>query len=118
MTRLEFSCTEPVRTTTLQTWSHVSGLSAVDVLKLDIEGHELDALQGAGPLLKGTRVIQFEFSPCNIDTGTYFRDFGIFHGGGFPYHRLGPSGLCAVDRYGVRDEVFVMTNYFVTRQRS
>lgn len=48
----------------------------VDYLKLDLEGHELAALEGAANLLK-TRIsaLSFEFGGTNIDSRTYFRDF-------------------------------------------
>jgi hypothetical protein len=86
------------------------------VVKLDVEGHEMDALQGAGQLLNGVRVVQFEFGICHIDTRTYFRDFWDFLTGlGFRIHRLGPNGLRALDQYSERDEVFAQTNYFAAR---
>ena len=114
---LDFSFQEPVTTRTLESWSRSDGVSVVDVLKLDVEGHEMDALRGAGGLLDTVRVIQFEFGGCNIDTRTYFRDFWYFFTEtGRRIYRLGPAGLRSLDQYTERDETFVTTNYFVTRR--
>ena len=48
--------------------------SKIDLLKLDVEGHELYLLS-AKKFISKISVIQFEFGGCNIDTRTYFRDF-------------------------------------------
>ena len=50
----------------------------IDYIKIDVEGHELDALEGFGDLIKKVRLIQFEFGGCNIDTRTYFQDFWYY----------------------------------------
>ena len=52
--------------------------SVIDYVKIDVEGHELDVLEGFGLFINNVRLIQFEFGPCNIDTRTYFRDFWYF----------------------------------------
>ncbi len=49
----------------------------VDIVKIDIEGHELVALRGFGEALSETSVLQFEFGGSNIDTRTFFRISGI-----------------------------------------
>jgi FkbM family methyltransferase len=113
---LDFSCQEVVHTNRLESWARALGISAVDVLKLDVEGHELQVLGGSEQFLDSMRVIQFEFGGCNIDTKTYFQDFWyLLTAAGFHIHRLGPAGLRAVDRYSERDEVFITTNYFASR---
>jgi FkbM family methyltransferase len=91
----------------------------IDILKMDIEGHELAALHGCGPAIAQTRAIQFEFGGCNIDTRTYFRDFWYFfleHG--FDLYRITPFGVDRIARYSERDEVFTTTNYIAIRKRS
>jgi FkbM family methyltransferase len=113
---LDFSHEETVATRTLESWAGEAGLDAIDVLKMDVEGHELDVLRGAGGLLADTRVVQFEFGGSNVDTRTYFQDFWYFlTEAGFRIHRLGPDGLSPIDRYSEHDEVFVTTNYLVSR---
>jgi FkbM family methyltransferase len=113
---VEFSYEEQVRTTTLQSWSRSSGIDTVDVLKLEVGGHEMDVLTGAGDLLQRMQVIQFEFGGSNIDTRTYFGDFwDLLAGAGWRIYRLCPNGLLAKDRYReCCDEVFRTTTYFAS----
>jgi len=84
----------------------------LDLLKMDIEGAELDALAGATLLLERTRAVQFEFGGCNLDSRTFFRDFWIFFTKrGFQIHRLTPLGPLHLRDYEERDEAFLTTNY-------
>jgi len=68
---------EVVRVTTLDILAEKYAVQHVAFLKLDLEGHELEALKGAKNLLerKGIDAIIFEFGGCNIDSRTFFRDF-------------------------------------------
>jgi len=116
---LQFSFEEPVHISTLESWSRSVGIGEFDVLKLDVEGHEMDVLRGAGRLLERVRVIQFEFGGCNIDTRTYFQDFWYFlTEAGFKLHRLGPAGLAPLTHYSEQDETFTTTNFFASRHRA
>jgi FkbM family methyltransferase len=109
---------ETVHTRTLSAWADETGIPSIDVLKLDVEGHELDVLRGAEDLLRDLRVLQFEFGGCNIDTRTYFQDFWYFlTEAGLEIYRLGPGGLNRIREYSERDEMFVTTNYFATATR-
>ena len=113
---VEMSHEETIPTRTLESWSSAAGLGGADVLKLDVEGHELDVIRGAGRMLDEVRVLQFEFGGCNIDTRTYFQDFWyLLTDAGFRLHRLGPTGLRAIPEYSEYEETFVTTNYFASR---
>lgn len=113
---VEMSPRETVATRTLESWAAETGLDAADVMKLDIEGHELDMIRGAGSVLERVRVLEFEFGGCNIDTRTYFQDFWyLLTEAGFRLHRLGPRGLYEIPAYSVYEETFVTTNYFASR---
>jgi hypothetical protein len=69
----------------------------VDFAILDIKGHELDFLIGFGKALQFTKLIQFEFGGCNIDTRTYFRDFwSFFCDQRFKVYRMTPFGLSLI----------------------
>jgi FkbM family methyltransferase len=107
---------ETVTVRTLPSWLSDAGIARIDVLKLDVEGHELDVLRAAPDVLRETRVVQFEFGGCNIDTRTYWQDYWyLLTAVGFRLHRLGPRGLTAISEYRERDEVFVTTNFFASR---
>ena len=93
-------------------WSSTLNCRPLDIVKLDIEGHELDALNGFGCALPATKVIQFEFGGCNIDTNSYFQDFFyFFKNNGFDLSRITPFGLEFLNSYREIDEFFSTTNY-------
>lgn len=116
---ITFDCSEPVQTLRFERyWQQVLGGRTIDLLKLDIEGHELEALQGMGPALAATRVLQFEFGGCNIDTRSFLQDFFyFFEAAGFALHRITPLGLEALPAYREIDEFFSTTNFIVVNQR-
>ena len=88
------------------------------MVKIDVEGHELTALKGFGNALNATRVLQFEFGGCNIDTRTYFQDFWyFFKGQDFEIYRITPVGAEKITRYNERDEFFSTTNYIAVNSR-
>jgi FkbM family methyltransferase len=66
-----------VETITLDSVIENHGLACIDFLKMDIEGHELDALKGATKSLEARRIkaLSFEFGSGNINSRTFFRDF-------------------------------------------
>jgi len=114
---ISFAHRETVSVTTLDTWCRSASVSPT-VVKLDIEGHELGALEGGTSILQSVLVVQFEFGPSNIETRTYFRDFyTFFRDVGFRVFRLSPRGLVPVEGYTEDDEAFVVTNYFARRLR-
>ena len=84
----------------------------IDLLKLDIEGHEMFALKGCEDMVKNIKLIQFEFGGCNIDSKTYFQDFWYyFQKNNFDIYRISPLKLIKIDKYSETDEFFITTNY-------
>tara|TARA_B100000989_G_C19461950_1_gene436627 strand:+ start:126 stop:905 length:780 start_codon:yes stop_codon:yes gene_type:complete len=84
----------------------------IDYVKIDVEGHELDVLEGFGKLIFKTKLIQFEFGGCNIDTRTYFQDFWYFFlQRNFIIYRITPRGYLRIHSYKEKYEFFRTTNY-------
>lgn len=85
----------------------------IDFLKLDIEGHELAALEGAGEMLKQKKIrfIQFEFGGCNIDSRTYFQDFWYLLSPNYNISRIVSDGMHPIKRYSETLEIFRTINY-------
>jgi FkbM family methyltransferase len=99
-------------------WTQGLGRAPIDLVKMDIEGHELAALEGFGDAIKHVHVLQFEFGGCNLDTRTYFRDFWyFFRKRGFRLYRLTPFGLLEIPRYEETLEAFTTTNYVAVSKR-
>ncbi len=90
----------------------------IDYVKADVEGHELDVLKGFGELIFNSRLIQFEFGGCNIDTKTYFQDFWYFFlDKDFIIYRITPRGPELISQYDEKDEYFVTTNYIALNKK-
>lgn len=110
----ELNIEEEITLITLDAYIKEQSIQKIDFLKLDIEGHESKALEGAKKTFKDKKVkyVQFEFGGCNIDSRTYFRDFFYF----FKEHdyslfRLTPFGLFPINRYHESEESFIPCNY-------
>ena len=87
-----------------------------NILKLDIEGNELNCLFGAANSIDKFKIVQFEFGEINIDSRTYFRDFwNYFSSKGFEIYRIGRKGPIRINHYQENLENFSVTNYLAVR---
>ena len=111
--RIVFDNKEPIDTIRFdQYW--IDKKSKIDYVKIDVEGHELDVLNGFGDLIYKTKLIQFEFGGCNIDTRTYFQDFWyFFNEKAFMIYRISPRGLIPIKDYTESDEYFFGSTNFI-----
>ena len=92
----------------------------IDYVKIDVEGHELNVLEGFGSLIKNMGLIQFEFGGSNIDTRTFFQDFWHFFKNklyDFSIYRIAPNGLIPITHYSESDECFQTTNYIAINNK-
>ena len=110
---IEFELKESIETVRFENyWINQLACRPLDLVKLDIEGHELKALHGMGEALRFTKAVQFEFGGCNIDTRTFFQDFWYFFTDqSFAIYRMSPFGLVSIERYSEIQEFFSTTNY-------
>jgi FkbM family methyltransferase len=92
------------------------GIEHVDLLKLDLEGHEHAALEGGRGLIEAGAldVIQFEFGGADIDSRIFLRDFFDTLGDGYAIYRLLHDGLDPVT-YSESEEIFTHGNYAAVR---
>ncbi len=94
-------------------WQKENNQLAIDLFKIDVEGHELSVLEGVGSIINYIKIIQFEFGGCNIDTRTYFQDFWyFFKDKNFDIYRITPLGPIHIKKYKESYERFETTNYF------
>jgi FkbM family methyltransferase len=118
--RLAHSAIATTPTLTLDDYSAEHGIDHIDFLKMDIEGHELSALQGSERLLRERRIraLAFEFGGCNVDSRTFFRDFWqLLTGHGYVFFRIIPgSRLLPIREYDCALESFAITNYVATQR--
>jgi hypothetical protein len=93
----------------------LQGLSvdAVDLLKVDAEGHDVAVLAGAGEWLDGIRIraVQFEHGGTAPDARVFLRDFFEVLTPAYRIHRILPDALWPVERYSEVEEVTLYANY-------
>ena len=115
---INFDTTESIKTIRFEDyWVNQLNSREIDLVKIDIEGHELSALQGFGNAIDSIKVIQFEFGGCNIDTRTFFQDFWyFFNEHNFDIYRITPFGAEPILKYREIEEYFSTTNYIAVRR--
>ena len=115
--QISFEESEVIEIDTIDNYCQRNQIHHINLLKIDIEGHELDALAGAQGMFEKKQIdlVTFEFGGGNIDTKTYFQDFWYFFSGlGMKIFRITPSGyLYRIDSYKEIDEQFRTMNYLV-----
>lgn len=110
---------ETVRLDTLDAYCQRAGVQVIDLMKVDVEGHELEVFKGAaGMLARGNiKRIQFEYGGCNIDSRVLLKDLFDFL---VPYeynlYKVFPRELQRVARYDQRLENFQYQNWIATRK--
>ena len=120
---VSFDQSERVRVETLDAYCASHAIQVIDLLKLDVEGHEIEVLAGAVQALGrgAVRMLTFEFGPCNIDSRTYFQDFYYLlqEWGLRRIFRMTPSGyLVPLNGYREVDEQFQTMNFLALPDRS
>jgi len=112
---LTMTHSEEVPVETLENYCSAKGIQRIDLLKVDVEGHELSVFEGAKGLLinGGVRMATFEFGGADIDAHAYFRDFfHFFRDHAMELYRITPSGyLRKIARYTEFHEQFRITNF-------
>jgi FkbM family methyltransferase len=118
---IDFNKSEKVDIDTIDNYCLENEINHIHLLKLDIEGHELDALAGAKSMFaaKSIDIVAFEFGGCNIDTRTFFQDFWYFFRRiNFKILRITPSGyLYPIKLYKEIYEQFRTTNFIAILNR-
>jgi FkbM family methyltransferase len=112
---IDFDKSETVQIDTVDSYCRDNAIDRINLLKIDVEGHELNALLGAEKMFanRSIDVVSFEFGGTNIDTRTYFRDFWHFFAKvQMRISRITPSGyLSPIDSYREIEEQFAPTNF-------
>jgi FkbM family methyltransferase len=91
----------------------------IDIVKIDIEGHELKAFEGFGDYLNSDFVdyIQFEYGGANLDSHTSLMEiYKFFNDRDFGIAKIMPNGL-EVRTYTPSMDNFMYANYVAISNR-
>ena len=91
----EFERLETITTVTLDEFTRDRQITTIHFVKMDIEGLEYSALQGAGELLREGRIraLSFEFSHAVVDSRVRFKDYwDLLSECGYRLFRIVPRG--------------------------
>lgn len=111
--------TEEITLKKLDDFCDDKGIKYINLLKLDVEGHEFRVLKGAENLVSSNSIglIQFEFGGCNIDSRTYFQDFFYLLNPCYKIYRILRYGIVPIEHYKETYEVFTTTNYLAISRK-
>jgi FkbM family methyltransferase len=89
------------------------GVQHIDLLKIDVEGHELAVLKGAGQKLRDGSIsaVQFEFGPFSVYSRTHLRDFFEILSG-YEIYRITEHALLSCGEWTPIQEIPITTNYY------
>jgi len=110
---IQMNQSETIKTLRLDAVIKEKNIEHIHFLKIDIEGHEIKALEGLGEYLNTQfiDVIQFEYGGANLDSRTYLKDFyDLFTKKGFKIAKILPTGL-ELREYQTYMENFDYANY-------
>ena len=96
-----------------------NNIQHIDFIKIDIEGHELNAFNGFGSYLNSDFVdyIQFEYGGANLDSHSSLMEiYKFFEERGFSIAKMMPNGL-EVRKYTPFMDNFVYSNYVAITKR-
>jgi len=94
-----------------------NNISAIDFLKVDVEGHELAVIQGAKQAIDHgqLKVIQYEFNHPNIVSRVFMRDFRN-ELPNYDFFRLLENGMLPVLDHPIFQEIFGYQNIVAVHQ--
>lgn len=105
---------------TLDAFVKENAITAVDLLKIDVEGNEYKVLQGAKQSITRGMIdmIHFEFNEMNVVSRTFLKDI-IELLSGYRFYRMLPDGLIDLGEYkAYRMEIFAYQNIVAVRGSS
>ncbi|WP_294303763.1 FkbM family methyltransferase [uncultured Chryseobacterium sp.] len=114
----ELSRTEVIQLETIDRFMEEYSIAHIDFLKIDIEGHELKAFQGAENALENGRIsmIQFEFGLASLYAVNRLADFFLILKN-YDIYRILQDGLQKIT-YHESFEIYLTTNYLAVNKNA
>ena len=111
---IDHDYTEKVVIRTLDEVVSEHGISEIDLLKIDVEGHELDVITGAQNTLtlRKIKCLQFELGGSSIDTNTTLKDiYEMLSQYDYSLYLISRRGVVPLDTYNYQLEQYSTTNF-------
>jgi hypothetical protein len=112
--RFPVKAREEVELTTIDIYCRESSISAIRLLKIDAEGHDLAVIKGAAEMLrrKAIDIIQFEYNQSWIEARSFLRDaFEALQAFGYELGKVTRRGVEFYQGWALELETFVEGNY-------
>jgi FkbM family methyltransferase len=106
--KIDFNRSETILLKRADMYIQANEITHIDLIKIDVEGHELNVFFGFGEYLNGDFIdfIQFEYGGANLDSKTSLLDiYSYLEDRGFVIAKIYPQGL------EIRDYKPFMENY-------
>lgn len=112
--------TEIIRMDILDDYCEREDIGQIDLLKIDVEGHELSVLQGSTRMLSQGKIkrIQFEYGGTFIDARILLKDiFEFLTVYNYAFYKIYPGKIKLVERYEQSLENFQYSNWVAVKER-
>lgn len=110
--------THEVDKITLDKYINERDIESIDLLKVDVEGHELKVFNGADKAINEfkIRIVYFEFNEMNIESDTFLKDIlDILQN--YNIYRMLPNSLLPLRVYrAITHEIFAYQNILAIRK--
>lgn len=112
--------TETIELVSVDDYCQAHSIEHIDLLKLDIEGNELEALRGASKMIDEGRIdfIQLEFGATTLAARVSFHDLWTLLSPRFELYRIIKHGLHPIRRYEESCELFMYQNLVAIRRKN
>ena len=115
---LKVTKTEEIKLTTVDEYCQENGIDAIDLVKIDTEGHDPSVLRGAETMLQvgNIEMIQFEYTHRWITSGNFLRDiFHLLQPYGYRIGKITPKGIEFYEDWHFELESFREANYLACK---
>ena len=107
---------ETIELSTIDIFCAEHQITCIDLLKIDVEGYEIEVLNGAREMIHAGKIpyIQFEFGVASIEARIFMKDFFKLLPG-YTIYRVLPRSLVKLEHYSEYLELFLTANYLAIK---